>query len=90
MEGGTSVTFVTDGIESALRQARDVAGELDVRIGGGDEVVDAYLRAGLVDDIELHIMPWIMGDGVRLFSGLGEVRPRLDQVRSIAGSRSPT
>ena len=86
MEGGTTFTFVTDGIESALRQAQAAAGDLDVRIGGGGEVADAYLRAGLVDEIELHIVPWIMGDGVRLFSGLGVVRPRLEQIRSIAGA----
>ena len=57
-----------------------------MRIGGGGEVADAYLRAGLVDEIELHIVPWIMGDGVRLFAGLDDARPRLEQVRSIAGA----
>ena len=70
----------------ATAAVREAAGDLDVRIGGGGEVADAYLRAGLVDEIELHIVPWIMGDGVRLFSGLGNVRPRLEQVRSIAGT----
>ena len=85
MEGGTTFYFVTDGIESALRQARAAAGDLDVRIGGGGEVADQYLRAGLVDEIELHIVPWIMGDGVRLFAGLGEARPRLELLRSVAG-----
>ncbi len=85
MEGGTTFHFVTDGIESALRQAREAAGDLDVRIGGGGTVADEYLRAGLVDELELHIVPWIMGDGVRLFAGLGDARPRLEQIRSVTG-----
>jgi dihydrofolate reductase len=66
-EGGTTFTFVTDGIESALAQAREVAGDKDVAIGGGASVAQQYLRAGLVDDLRLHVAPILLGDGVRLF-----------------------
>jgi dihydrofolate reductase len=66
-EGGTTFTFVTDGIEAALEQARAAAGDKDVAIGGGAEVAQQYLKAGLVDEIQLHVVPVLLGDGVRLF-----------------------
>ena len=67
MEGGTTFYFVTDGIEAALERARDATGEKDVQIGGGGSVVQQYLKAGLVDDFRIHIVPVLLGDGVRLF-----------------------
>ena len=57
MQGGTTFHFVTDGIESALEQARDAAGDKDVMLGGGAEVAKQYLAAGLLDEIELHVVP---------------------------------
>lgn len=66
-EGGTSFTFVTDGIESALAQAREAAGDGDVAIAGGANTVQQYLRAGLLDELELHVVPLFLGDGRRLF-----------------------
>ncbi len=71
MEGGTSFTFVTDGIESALAQAREAAGGKDVTIGGGAETIQQYLAAGLVDEMLLNVVPVLLGDGARLFGGLG-------------------
>jgi dihydrofolate reductase len=70
MSGGTTFEFVTDGIESALEQARAAAGELDVSIGGGAETVQEYLRAGLVDEMEFHVVPLFLGSGSRLFENL--------------------
>jgi dihydrofolate reductase len=67
----TTFTFVTDGIESALQQARDAAGEKDVFIGGGADLINQYLAAGLVDELELHLVPILLGGGERLFAGVG-------------------
>ncbi len=69
--GETRFVFVTDGIESALRQAREAAGAARVAIGGGADVVQQYLAAGLVDELRLHIAPVLLGDGTRLFDGPG-------------------
>jgi dihydrofolate reductase len=68
----TTFTFVTDGIESALEQARKAAGERDVFIGGGAQVISEYLAAGLLDVLELHVVPIFLGGGEHLFEG---VRP---------------
>jgi dihydrofolate reductase len=70
LEGGTTFHFVTDGIESALRQARAAAGEKDVKIGGGVATVRQYLRAGLIDDMHLALVPVALGQGEALFAGL--------------------
>ena len=70
LEGGTTFHFVTDGIESALRQARAAAGDRDVKIGGGVDTVRQYLRAGLVDDMHLALAPVVLGRGEALFAGL--------------------
>jgi dihydrofolate reductase len=70
MKGGTTFHFVTDGIESALAQAREAAGGRDVRLGGGAATVRQYLRAGLVDEMHLAISPVVMGAGEPLFEGL--------------------
>lgn len=81
MEGGTTFFFVTDGIDSALAQARDAAGDLDVLLGGGADAVQQYLAAGLIDGFELHIVPILLGNGERLFENVGDLR--LEQVRTI-------
>lgn len=80
--GGTEFRFVTDGIESALRQARKAAGDRRVSIAGGASTVRQYLAAGLVDTLQLHLVPIILGAGERLFDG---IEPRLEQVSVVAG-----
>ena len=77
-QGGTSYTFVTDGIESALDQARAAAGDKDILIAGGAEAAQQYLKAGLLDEIQLHVAPVLLGDGVRLFDGLGPDDAKLE------------
>jgi dihydrofolate reductase len=83
MEGGTTFTFVTDGIESALEQARQVANGRDVLLGGGANVVQQYLAARLIDEFELHVVPILLGDGARLLENVGDLK--LEQVRAIEG-----
>jgi dihydrofolate reductase len=78
----TTFTFVTDGIEAALEQARRAAGGTDVIVGGGAEVINQYLAAGLVDELEVHVVPILLGGGARLFDGVGSGL-RLDQVRAV-------
>ena len=70
MQGGTTFHFVTDGIEAALRRAREVAGGKDVRLGGGVDTVRQYLRAGLVDEMHLAFSPVLLGTGEQLFAGI--------------------
>jgi dihydrofolate reductase len=81
MDGGTTFTFVTEGIESALEQARQAAGGPDVLLGGGASVIQQYLAAGLIDEFELHIVPILLGDGERLLENIGNLK--LVQVRAI-------
>jgi dihydrofolate reductase len=83
MEGGTTFHFVTDGIERALERARESAGEMDVRLYGGAQAINQYLAAGLLDELELHITPILLGDGARLFADLGDSPPRLEQIRAV-------
>jgi dihydrofolate reductase len=83
MEGGTTFHFVTDGIESALEQATEAAGAKDVHIGGGAQTAQQYLRAGLIDEMELHLVPQFLGAGERLFDNLDGADIRLDQTRVI-------
>jgi dihydrofolate reductase len=73
MEGGTTFAFVTDGIESALEQARAAAGDGDVAIAGGAATVNQYLAAGLIDELRLHVVPLVLGRGERLFEGVENV-----------------
>ena len=73
MEGGTTFHFVTDGLESALERARDAAGDGDVSIGGGPTTLNAYLAAGLVDELRLHVAPFTVGDGLRVFDGVHDL-----------------
>ena len=78
----TTFTFVTDGIESALAQARQAAGDRDVFIGGGARTINQYLAAGLVDEVELHVVPLVLGGGARLFEGVGP-EMKLEPLRVI-------
>jgi dihydrofolate reductase len=88
MEGGTTFHFVTDGIESALAQAKAAAGEGDVSIAGGAATLRQYLKAGLVDELRLHIVPIVTGQGENLFTDLQGVSS--SPSRSPAPARSPT
>jgi dihydrofolate reductase len=74
MQGGTTFNFVTDGIESALAQAREAAGSKDVAIAGGAQTVQQYLSAGLIDELRLHTAPMILGAGERLLDGVGSLK----------------
>jgi dihydrofolate reductase len=82
MQGGTTFHFVTDGIESALRQARVAAGDKDVSIAGGASAVQQYLAAGLLDELYLHIVPVLLGGGERLLENVGD--PTLEPVKVVA------
>jgi dihydrofolate reductase len=82
-EGGTTFTFVTDGIESALEQARSAAGEKDVALAGGASVGQQYLRAGLLDELQIHIAPILLGGGISLFGDLGSDLPALKVTRVV-------
>jgi dihydrofolate reductase len=83
VQGGTTFYFVTDGIESALQQARAAAGDQDVSLGGGAAVAQQYLAAGLLDEMVISIVPVILGGGARLFDNLGDARPGLEQVQAV-------
>jgi dihydrofolate reductase len=78
LRGGTSFTFVTDGIESALRQAFAAAKGRDVRIGGGANTVRQYLEAGLIDEMHLVQVPLLLGQGERIFEGLAGIEDRYE------------
>ena len=82
MQGGTMFTYVTDGIQSALEQARAAAGENDVAVAGGASAVRQYLAAGMLDELYLHIVPIILGAGERLLEDVGD--PALEPVEVIA------
>ena len=87
MEGSTTYHFVTDGIESAMAQAREAAGDGDVCILGGATTINQYLAAGLIDELRLHIVPLTLGAGTRLFDGVPALD--LEQV-SARGASSVT
>jgi dihydrofolate reductase len=82
--GGTTFFFVTDGIESALEQAQQAAGGRDVSLGGGAHVAQQYLAAGLLDELQLHVVPVLLGDGSRLFENLAGADVRLEPMGVIA------
>src|SRR5215210_3713496 len=84
--GGTTFHFVNDGIEPALDQAREVAGDRDVRIAGGEMILE-YLNAGLVDEFSIALSPVLFGAGTRLFDGVDASRVALEPVRSEPSSR---
>jgi dihydrofolate reductase len=86
LEGGTSFTFVTEGITSALEQARRAAGGKDIALAGGANVSQQFLAAGLVDEMEISLVPILLGEGARLFHNIGDDLHGLELVRTIATS----
>ncbi|MEV5014048.1 dihydrofolate reductase family protein [Streptomyces sp. NPDC053780] len=83
-EGGTTFHFVTEGIHSALKRAEAAAGDRNVDIAGGAGTVRQYLAAGLVEELQLHVVPVLLGGGLRLFEGLGDAGRRgLEQVGAV-------
>ena len=83
MEGGTTFHFVTDGIERALERAKESAGGRDVMLWGGARTINQYLAAGLLDELELHVVPVLLGGGARLFDDLSAAEIKLEQVRAV-------
>jgi dihydrofolate reductase len=81
MQGGTTFHFVTDGVETALEQARAAAGGADVSIAGGASTVQQYLAAGLLDELYLHIVPIVLGAGERLLAAVGD--PKLEPIEVV-------
>jgi dihydrofolate reductase len=88
MEGGTVFHFVTDGIESALRQARAAAGKKDIRLGGGVSVIRQYLQAKLIDEMHLAVEPMLLGGGEHLMTGLDLPALGYKTTESVAGERA--
>ena len=88
MKGGTTFHFVTDGIHSALEQARTAAGDKDVRLGGGVSTIRQYLSSGLIDELHLAIVPVLLGDGENLFAGLDLPALGYECVERIEGARA--
>jgi len=86
-EGGTTFTFVTDGIVSALEQAKAAAGDKNVNIVGGADSVQQFIKAGLLDELEIHSSPVLFGDGIRLFDKMGPEHIELKSTRVIASPR---
>ncbi len=82
-QGGNSFTFVTDGIESALEQARAAAGAKDVALAGGAEVAQQYLAAGLIDEMLINVVPVLLGSGARLFKDLDKADIGLEQISVV-------
>jgi dihydrofolate reductase len=85
VEGGV-YSFVTDGIESALEQAQAAAGDQDVVIMGGADIGQQYLRAGLVDELQIHLVPVVFGDGTRMFDNVGKID--LDTIDAVRTERA--
>src|SRR5690606_5690131 len=89
MEGGTTFHFITGGIREALARAREAAGGLDVRIGGGSNAIQQYLREGLIDELHIAIAPVLLGRGERLFEGVDSKALGYECVQ-FAGSEKAT
>jgi dihydrofolate reductase len=83
MKGGTTYTFVTDGIETALELAHAAAGDRDVLIQGGANIIRQYLEAGLLDEMQIQLIPILLGDGTRLFEGFNPEGIELRKTSSI-------
>jgi dihydrofolate reductase len=82
-DGGTTFTFVTDGVESALDQALSAAGGKDVALAGGADVAQQYLKAGLIDELQIHLIPVLLGDGARLLEDLAGAEIELECTRVV-------
>ncbi len=88
MEGGTIFHFVTDGVEAALKRAKDAANGKDVRIGGGVSVIRQYLVAGQIDEMHLAVSPVLLGEGEHLFSGVNLPKLGFAPSKTVAGERA--
>jgi dihydrofolate reductase len=88
MQGGTTYNFVTEGIEAGLEQAKAAAGEKDIGIWGGANIMRGYLNAGLLDEIQIHLIPVLLGGGVRLFEGIGPQQIELEKTRVVDTPRA--
>jgi dihydrofolate reductase len=88
MKGGTTFYFVTDGIQSALKQAQKAAGGKDVRIGGGVSTVRQYAQAGLIDELHLATRPILFGEGENLFAGLNWRALGYEVAKTVPGERA--
>ena len=84
---GTTFTFVTDGVESALEQASAAAGDKDVQIAGGADIIRQFVEAGLLDELQIHLAPVLLGEGVRLFEGIDPETVELERTRVIDSPR---
>ena len=84
-KGAEDFVFVTDGVESLIRQARAAAGDKDVVVGGGAGIAQLFVSAGLVEEIQLHLVPVLLGDGKRLFEHSSDSPIRLEKVRTVDG-----
>ena len=87
LKGGTTFHFITGGIHEALERAREAANGKDVWLSGGAETANEYLRAGLVDEMQLHLVPLLLGGGARLFEGVGTDMAGLRPVRTVATAK---
>ncbi|MBB4685723.1 dihydrofolate reductase family protein [Amycolatopsis jiangsuensis] len=85
--GGTTFHFVNDGIETALEQAREAAGDRDVRVAGGGATILQYVNAGLIDEFSIALSPVLFGTGIRLFEGIDASRVALEPVRTELSPR---
>ena len=82
-QGGTTYTSVTDGIESALERAKAAAGDKNVMVMGGANIIQQYLKAGLLDEIHLQLVPVLLGEGIRLFENIGTKHIELEKISVI-------
>jgi dihydrofolate reductase len=85
-QGGTTFYFVTDGIESALAQAKSIAGDQDVSIGGGANLIQQFVKARLIDELQIHVASVLLGSGTHLFSDLNTEHIELNLLRVVEGS----
>jgi dihydrofolate reductase len=88
MDGGTTFHFITGGIHEALDRAREAAAGKDVRIGGGSNTIQQYLREGLIDELHIAISPVLLGNGERLFEGVDLRALKYECVRQIATEKA--
>jgi len=84
--GDTEFVFVRDGITSAIQQAKNVAGDKDVIVGGGADIAQQLLKANLIDTIQLHLIPVLLGDGIRLFDNLDSQSTQLELTDVVEGT----
>jgi dihydrofolate reductase len=83
MQGGTTFTFVTDGVESAFEQAREAAGGKDVSVAGGASIIQQCLKAGLLDELQINLVPVLLGSGERLLDNLDGAKIELESTRVV-------